>query len=71
MNKPLRRASVFSLLLVLLLLAWVTYVQAVEGSGFRDNSHNERTAISQYANPLGNIMAGASPSPAPPPPPAI
>ncbi|MFI0818044.1 peptidoglycan D,D-transpeptidase FtsI family protein [Streptomyces sp. NPDC021098] len=61
MNKPLRRASVFSLLLVLVLLAWVTYVQVAEGASFRDNSHNERNTISQYANPLGNIMAGGKP----------
>ncbi|MFD7499782.1 peptidoglycan D,D-transpeptidase FtsI family protein [Streptomyces sp. NPDC059850] len=61
MNKPLRRASVFSLLLVLALLGWVTYVQVVEGPGFRDDSHNQRTSISQYANPLGNIMAGGKP----------
>ncbi|MET7761649.1 penicillin-binding protein 2 [Streptomyces sp. NPDC005355] len=61
MNKPLRNASVFSLLLVLALLIWVTYVQVARGSSLRDNPHNSRTAISQYAGPLGNILVGGKP----------
>ncbi|MEU9965624.1 peptidoglycan D,D-transpeptidase FtsI family protein [Streptomyces malaysiensis] len=61
MNKPLRKASVFSLLLVLALLIWVTYVQLARGDGLRDNTHNARVAISEYAGPLGDIMAGGKP----------
>lgn len=61
MNKPLRKASVFSLLLVLALLIWVTYVQVGRASSLRDNPHNSRTAISEYAGPLGDILVGGKP----------
>ncbi|WP_432014843.1 peptidoglycan D,D-transpeptidase FtsI family protein [Streptomyces cucumeris] len=61
MNKPLRNASVFSLLLVLTLIAWVTYVQVARGSSLRDNPHNTRRAIAQYANPLGDIVVDGKP----------
>ncbi|MEU8823317.1 penicillin-binding protein 2 [Streptomyces sp. NPDC048636] len=61
MNKPLRKASVFSLLLVLTLIAWVTYVQMAQGSSLRDNPHNTRKAIAQYANPLGDIVVDGKP----------
>ncbi|MFK4274393.1 penicillin-binding transpeptidase domain-containing protein, partial [Streptomyces milbemycinicus] len=58
MNKPLRRASVFSLLLVMTLLVWITYVELARGASLRDNAHNSRVAISEYAGPLGDILAG-------------
>ncbi|QKV94981.1 penicillin-binding protein 2 [Streptomyces sp. NA02950] len=61
MNKPLRKASVFSLLLVLSLLAWLTYVQVARGSSLRDNPHNTRNAIARYANPLGDIVVDGKP----------
>ncbi|MFE9254454.1 peptidoglycan D,D-transpeptidase FtsI family protein [Streptomyces sp. NPDC006879] len=56
MNKTIRRASVFSLLLVLALLVRVTWVQAYRGQALADDEHNRRTVIEQYSQPLGNII---------------
>ncbi|WP_406181902.1 peptidoglycan D,D-transpeptidase FtsI family protein [Streptomyces sp. NBC_01006] len=58
MNKTIRRASVFCLLLVLALLVRVTWVQAYQGRALADNENNRRNLIGQYENPLGNIIVG-------------
>ncbi|WAZ20869.1 penicillin-binding transpeptidase domain-containing protein [Streptomyces cinnabarinus] len=61
MNKTIRRASVFSLLLVLALLVRATWVQFYEGQALADDKDNRRNAIQTYAAPLGNIIvAGES-----------
>lgn len=61
MNRTIRRASVFSLLLVLSLLVRATWVQFYDGQALADDSKNRRNAIALYANPLGNIIvAGES-----------
>ncbi|MEV7615374.1 penicillin-binding protein 2 [Streptomyces sp. NPDC089799] len=61
MNKTIRRASVFCLLLVLALLVRVTWVQAYRGQALADDDHNQRNTIARYASPLGNIIvAGES-----------
>ncbi|WP_455355856.1 peptidoglycan D,D-transpeptidase FtsI family protein [Streptomyces sp. SYSU K217416] len=56
MNKTIRRASVFSLLLILALLVRVTWVQAYKAEALADDKHNRRNAIAKYAQPLGNII---------------
>jgi len=56
MNKTIRRASVFTLLLVLALLVRATWVQFYEGQALADSKDNRRNAIEQYAYPLGNIV---------------
>lgn len=56
MNKTIRRAAVFTLLLVLSLLVRATWVQFYDGKALADDKHNRRNAIEQYANPLGNII---------------
>ncbi|KUO22661.1 peptidoglycan D,D-transpeptidase FtsI family protein [Streptomyces dysideae] len=56
MNKTIRRASVFTLLLVLALLVRATWVQFYEGQALADASDNRRNAITTYAEPLGNII---------------
>ncbi|MCZ4118885.1 peptidoglycan D,D-transpeptidase FtsI family protein [Streptomyces sp. H39-S7] len=61
MNKTIRRASVFSLLLVLAVMVRVTWVQAVDGRALADDQHNRRNIIAQYANPLGDIVVGGEP----------
>ncbi|MDX3224228.1 penicillin-binding protein 2 [Streptomyces sp. ME19-01-6] len=61
MNKSLRRASVFSLLLVLALLLWATWIQVAKAHSLDDNAHNRRTAIREYAQPLGDILVGGKP----------
>lgn len=58
MNKTIRRASVFCLLLVLALLVRVTWVQAYQGQALADDKHNRRNLIGQFENPLGNIIVG-------------
>ncbi|WP_223773932.1 penicillin-binding transpeptidase domain-containing protein [Streptomyces sp. 135] len=58
MNKTIRRASVFALLLVLALLVRATWVQFYDGKALADDKHNRRNAIEQYANPLGDIIVG-------------
>ncbi|MGW6709358.1 penicillin-binding transpeptidase domain-containing protein [Streptomyces sp. NPDC054956] len=58
MNKTIRRASVFCLLLVLALLVRVTWVQAYQGQALADDKNNKRNLIGQYENPLGNIIVG-------------
>ncbi|MYW66568.1 penicillin-binding protein 2 [Streptomyces sp. SID8379] len=58
MNKTIRRASVFCLLLVLALLVRVTWVQYYEGQALADDKNNRRNVMEQYANPLGDIIVG-------------
>ncbi|MEU6684829.1 penicillin-binding transpeptidase domain-containing protein [Streptomyces sp. NPDC046832] len=58
MNKTIRRASVFSLLLVLALLVRATWVQFYEGRALADDKDNRRNAIETYSAPLGNIIVG-------------
>jgi cell division protein FtsI/penicillin-binding protein 2 len=56
MNKTIRRASVFTLLLVLALLVRATWVQFYEGKALAEDKHNRRNAIELYSEPLGNII---------------
>ncbi|CAM5359030.1 peptidoglycan D,D-transpeptidase FtsI family protein [Streptomyces aurantiogriseus] len=56
MNKTIRRASVFALLLVFALLIRATWVQFYEGRALADDQDNRRNAIETYAKPLGNII---------------
>ncbi|MCF3123322.1 penicillin-binding protein 2 [Streptomyces arenae] len=58
MNKTIRHASVFALLLVLALLVRATWVQFHDSKALADDKHNRRNAIEQYANPLGDIIVG-------------
>src|SRR4051794_10831693 len=56
MNKTIRRASVFTLLLVFALLIRATWVQYYDAKALADDSGNRRNAIRTYAEPLGNII---------------
>lgn len=58
MNKTIRRASVFCLLLVLALLVRATWVQFYDGRALADNKNNRRNVMEQYAYPLGDIIVG-------------
>src|ERR1044072_8402065 len=58
MNKTIRRASAFSLLLVFALLVRATWVQFYDGRALADNDKNRRKTIAQYAYPLGDIIVG-------------
>ncbi|MER0444946.1 penicillin-binding transpeptidase domain-containing protein [Streptomyces sp. Edi4] len=61
MNKTIRRASVFCLLMVLALLGRATYVQFYKGQALADDTLNRRNTIAQYAQPLGDIIVAGSP----------
>ncbi|MFD8914066.1 peptidoglycan D,D-transpeptidase FtsI family protein [Streptomyces sp. NPDC059575] len=56
MNKTIRHASVFALLLVLGLLLRATWVQFYEGQALADDNDNRRNAIATYSRPLGDIV---------------
>jgi peptidoglycan glycosyltransferase len=58
MNKTIRRASVFTLLLVFALLVRATWVQFYEGQALADDKDNRRNTIALYSEPLGNIIVG-------------
>ncbi|MFC9908229.1 peptidoglycan D,D-transpeptidase FtsI family protein [Streptomyces sp. NPDC127197] len=58
MNKTIRRASVFVLLLVFALLVRATWVQFYDGQALADDKNNRRNAIELYSEPLGNIVVG-------------
>ncbi|MEV0846652.1 penicillin-binding protein 2 [Streptomyces sp. NPDC049954] len=58
MNRTIRRASVFALLLVLALLARATWVQFYDAKALADNDDNRRTTMERYSRPLGDIIAG-------------
>ncbi|MFJ8947818.1 peptidoglycan D,D-transpeptidase FtsI family protein [Streptomyces sp. NPDC102395] len=56
MNKTIRRASLFTLLLTLALLLRATWVQFYEGRALADDQDNRRNAIETYSAPLGDIV---------------
>ncbi|KUL26749.1 penicillin-binding transpeptidase domain-containing protein [Streptomyces regalis] len=58
MNKTIRRASVFALLLVFALLVRATWVQFYEGQALANDKDNRRNTIALYSEPLGNIVVG-------------
>ncbi|MEU6172849.1 penicillin-binding protein 2 [Streptantibioticus parmotrematis] len=61
MNKTIRRTSVFCLLLVLAVVARVSWVQVADGPKLASDSYNRRTMIAQWANPLGDIVVAGKP----------
>ncbi|MER6914909.1 penicillin-binding protein 2 [Streptomyces sp. NPDC000594] len=61
MNKTIRHAAVFSLLLVLALLLRATWLQSYRAEALSDHDRNPRQTIDQYAQPLGDIVVGGSP----------
>ncbi|MFH9675232.1 peptidoglycan D,D-transpeptidase FtsI family protein [Streptomyces sp. NPDC017405] len=56
MNKTIRRASVFALLLVLALLVRATWLQYYDGQALADDNDNRRNVIATYSRSLGNII---------------
>lgn len=57
MNTPIRRVGVFGMILILALLANLTYVQVVEAPNLRGDPRNPRVLIEEYSNPRGQISA--------------
>ncbi|KJK57894.1 penicillin-binding protein, partial [Saccharothrix sp. ST-888] len=61
MQRPLRRAATFCLLLVLALMARATWLTVAKADSYDSNPANARLAIERYGKPLGNILAGGRP----------
>ncbi len=55
MKRPLRRVGTAITILVLLLLANITYIQVVKASAYRADPNNQRTAQEEYSQPRGQI----------------
>ena len=56
MNRPLRRVGTAITVLVLLLLANITYVQVVKASAYRADPNNQRTALEEFSQDRGSII---------------
>ncbi|GJF29437.1 penicillin-binding protein [Kitasatospora sp. NE20-6] len=61
MNKPIRRVSVFCLVLILALMVRTNWVQGVQAHAWATNKENDRNKYDRYAYPRGNIIAGGAP----------
>ncbi|GAA2630761.1 penicillin-binding protein 2 [Streptomyces axinellae] len=61
MNRTIRRAGTVTLLLVMALLARLTWMQVVDGQALADSDKNRRNAIEQYGHPFGDIIVGGKP----------
>ncbi|MEU6280654.1 penicillin-binding transpeptidase domain-containing protein [Streptomyces sp. NPDC047028] len=61
MNKTIRRASVFTLLLVFALLIRATWLQFYDGKALAEDNDNRRNVIQTYSQPLGNIIVAGKP----------
>lgn len=55
MKRPLRRVGTAITVLILLLLANVTYIQVVKASAYRADPNNQRTAQAEFMQPRGQI----------------
>ncbi|MBV2152801.1 penicillin-binding protein 2 [Kitasatospora sp. SUK 42] len=61
MNKPIRRVSIFCLVLILALMVRTNWVQGVQADAWASNKNNKRQLYDRYAHPRGNIIAGGQP----------
>jgi peptidoglycan glycosyltransferase len=55
MNRPLRRVGTAITVLIVLLLANITYIQVVKASTYRADPNNQRTVQAEYTQPRGQI----------------
>ena len=56
-----RRAGMFCLLLILVLLVNLSRVQVVQANKYNDNAANQRATIARYAQPRGDIIVAGKP----------
>ncbi|MQS13169.1 penicillin-binding protein 2 [Streptomyces kaniharaensis] len=61
MNKPIRRVSIFCLVLILALMLRTNWVQGVQADSWASNPNNKRQLFDRYTHPRGNIIAGGQP----------
>jgi penicillin-binding protein A len=55
-NKPLRRVAIFCGLLIFALLLRDNWIQFVHGDALKNDPHNRRVQINEYAKPRGDIV---------------
>jgi penicillin-binding protein A len=60
-NKPLRRVAIFCGLLVFALLLRDNWVQFVQADSLKNNVHNRRVMMEEYAQPRGDIIVDGKP----------
>lgn len=58
MNRGIRRLAIAIVLMFVALLVNANYVQVIDASSLRNNPHNSRQLIYQYATPRGPIIVG-------------
>ena len=61
MNGPIRKVAAGCMLLVFLLLANITYVQAIRADELNSRSDNRRVLLDEYAKERGPILVGDEP----------
>lgn len=61
MNRTIKRAGTVTLLLVIALLARVTWVQMVHGEALAGSDKNRRNAMERYSQPFGDIIVAGDP----------
>ncbi|SFN17799.1 peptidoglycan glycosyltransferase [Pseudonocardia ammonioxydans] len=57
MNRPVRRVALAVMIMVVALLANITYVQVVMAGQYRDDPRNQRSQIDEYSRQRGQITA--------------
>ncbi len=58
MNTPLRRVAIAVMVMVVVLLANITYIQVVKAGDYRADPRNQRVLLDEYARQRGQISAG-------------
>ncbi len=58
MNTPVRRIAIAVMVMIVLLMANLTYVQVVKADDYRNNPGNQRVLLAEYSRKRGQISAG-------------
>lgn len=61
MNKPLRRVSVFCLILIAALMLRSNWVQVVKADDYASNEYNRRATFEKYSHPRGDFLVEGKP----------
>jgi penicillin-binding protein A len=57
-NTPVRRIAIAVMVMIVLLMANLTYVQVVKADEYRNNAGNSRVLLAEYSRKRGQISAG-------------
>ncbi len=60
MNRPIRRVAIAVGVLLLALFVNLNFVQVVKADAYRNNPHNLRNILDEYASPRGQIIVGGN-----------